>query len=76
MTTATTTANRLEVRAGTGAPRFAQHSARRATARGLAVFALCAALAYGFLSQVWTGPAPSTAPRDLRACNPMVQRCA
>lgn len=74
MTTAT--APRFEVHAGSGAPCFEQHSAGRATARGLALFALCAALTYGFLSQVWTGPAPSAAPRDLQACNPMVQRCA
>jgi hypothetical protein len=74
MTTAP--ASRLEVRAGSGAPQFVQHSRARAAARGVAVFALCAALTYGFLSQVWTGPAPSTAPRDLRACNPMIQRCA
>jgi hypothetical protein len=76
MTTATATAPRFEVHAGTSAPSFAQHSGARASARGLVLFALCAALAYGFLSQVWTGPAPSSAPRDLHACNPMVQRCA
>jgi hypothetical protein len=69
-------APRLELHAGTGAPTFPQHSTARAVARGLAVVALCAALASGFLAQVWRGPAPSNAPRDLQACNPMVQRCA
>jgi hypothetical protein len=74
MTTAP--APRLEVHAGTGAPTFRQHSGARAAARGLAVLALCAALASGVLAEVWRGPAPSSAPRDLHACNPMVQRCA
>jgi hypothetical protein len=76
MTTPTATAPHLEVHAGTGAPSFRQHSTARAAARGIALAALSAALAFGFLAEVWRGPAPSTAPRDLHACNPMVQRCA
>jgi hypothetical protein len=57
------------------APVFRVHSSFAAFARGLWVAALCAALAAGFLSQVWRGPsvAPAGAAPPAAACAEGVQ---
>jgi hypothetical protein len=69
-----TTATATPPRAGARAPRFTLHSRARAHLRALALVALCAALAYGFLSQVWSGPGKGEI--EPYACNPKTERCA
>jgi type IV secretory pathway VirB6-like protein len=58
----------------TAAPRFETHSRARANLRALALVVLFAALTYGFLSQVWSGPTERDL--DAYACNPKTERCA
>jgi hypothetical protein len=43
------------------APAFHSHSSRLALLRAACVLALCAALAGGFLAQVWSAPPPADA---------------
>jgi hypothetical protein len=43
------------------APAFHSHSSRLALVRAGCVLALCAALAGGFLAQVWSAPPPQDA---------------
>jgi hypothetical protein len=69
MTTATTP----PLGAGAASPRFALHSGARAHLRAAALVVLCAALTYGFLSQVW---GPSQRDLEAHACNPKTERCA
>ena len=63
---------RFELHSGVRVPRFEVRS--RAHLRAFAIVALCAALTYGFLSQVWNGPSQQEI--DSYACNPQVARCA
>lgn len=73
MTTATSP--RFELHSGVRAPRFPRLELRsHAHLRAFALVALCAALTYGFLSQVWNGPTQQEI--DSYACNPQVERCA
>jgi len=71
MTTATVSP--LATRTGASAPRFELHSRARAHLRAVALVVLCAALTYGFLSQVWS---PSQRDVESYACNPETERCA
>jgi hypothetical protein len=72
MTTTSPRFPRLELHSGVRAPRFEVRS--RAHLRAFALVAFCAALTYGFLSQVWNGPTQQEI--DSYACNPQVERCA
>ena len=65
---------RFELHSGVRVPRFETRSSAAAHLRAVVLCALCAALAYGFFTQVWNGPSQQEI--DSYVCNPQVARCA